>query len=277
MNRKNSAELKLQARQVLLGKYGIVIGAMLIFWVLIMLISAVIQFVTMFMTLGGAMMSSVTENPYIGLGTIIASMFSSFLLVAAEYMIIPGYMKLHLNICTGQPYEIGDLFFVFKNHPTKFLLLGIAMWAVTMASMIPFFGMMALAAIFESFVMIILSIIVAIACYVGLIILMLNLSMVFFIMADRPETGVINCLKESCRIMKGNKGRLFCLGLSFIGIVILSMMSFGIGYLWTAPYICSTTTYFYLEIREPEKEDIVWTSGGEENYQAGSYDYQNPV
>ena len=82
--------------------------------------------------------------------------------------------------------------------------------------------------------------------------------MVFYIMVDDAEIGVIHCLKESCRIMKGNKGRLFYIGLSFIGIGILTMFSFGLGYLWVAPYMGATTTFFYLDIRGPRKEEVVW-------------------
>jgi uncharacterized membrane protein len=46
-------------------------------------------------------------------------------------------------------------------------------------------------------------------------------SMAFFVMADKPDTGVLEALRESKRIMKGNKFKLFRLQFSFIGWVFL--------------------------------------------------------
>lgn len=54
------------------------------------------------------------------------------------------------------------------------------------------------------------------------------LSQSFMIMADHPEKGIVDCLRESNQMMKGNKGKLFCLSLSFIGWVILASLLVGI-------------------------------------------------
>ena len=45
--------------------------------------------------------------------------------------------------------------------------------------------------------------------------------------------------------MKGYKGQLFILDLSFIGWHILAIMTAGIGYLWLTPYISTTKAAFY--------------------------------
>ncbi len=42
-------------------------------------------------------------------------------------------------------------------------------------------------------------------------------SQAFYILADHPEYSVTQCVEESKRLMYGNKGKLFCLELSFIG------------------------------------------------------------
>ena len=47
-------------------------------------------------------------------------------------------------------------------------------------------------------------------------------SQAFFIMQDNPELTPGQCIKESCRIMNGNKWKLFCLTLSFIGWYLLA-------------------------------------------------------
>lgn len=46
-------------------------------------------------------------------------------------------------------------------------------------------------------------------------------SQAFYVMVDNPHLTPGQCIKESCRIMNGNKMSYFFLGLSFIGWIIL--------------------------------------------------------
>lgn len=46
----------------------------------------------------------------------------------------------------------------------------------------------------------------------------------FLVMIDHPEYSIGECIKESCRIMEGNKGRFFYLQLTFIGWSILAAL-----------------------------------------------------
>ena len=73
-------------------------------------------------------------------------------------------------------------------------------------------------------------------------------SMAMYIMADNPEIGILEAIEESKMIMEGNKLDLFVLWLSFIGWAILSILTFGIGFLFLAPYINAVTAAFYLEV-----------------------------
>lgn len=74
-------------------------------------------------------------------------------------------------------------------------------------------------------------------------------SMTFYIIADHPEMSASNAIKESRRIMQGNKWRLFCLQFSFIGWLILCSLTFGILALWIAPYMEAATAEFYESIK----------------------------
>lgn len=47
-------------------------------------------------------------------------------------------------------------------------------------------------------------------------------SQAFFVMADHPEYTASECIEESKRLMCGNKWKLFCVQLSFIGWIILA-------------------------------------------------------
>ena len=53
-------------------------------------------------------------------------------------------------------------------------------------------------------------------------------SQAFYVLADNPDMSASQCIKESCRIMAGNKGRYFYLQLTFIGWYILASLPGGI-------------------------------------------------
>ena len=84
------------------------------------------------------------------------------------------------------------------------------------------------------------------------IIASLMFSQSFIILAQNPEKSAIDCLKESAAIMKGNKMKLFILGLSFIGWMIVCVFTFGIGFLWYTPYYEMTMTNFYLNLNKKQ-------------------------
>ena len=60
------------------------------------------------------------------------------------------------------------------------------------------------------------------------IIAAIRYSQAFFILADDPDKGIRECMDESKAMMKGNKGKYFCMCLSFIGWMILASLPAGI-------------------------------------------------
>ena len=69
-----------------------------------------------------------------------------------------------------------------------------------------------------------------------------------YLMAENPDMDVMEAIAHSKELMDGNKGRLFCLQLSFIGWRLLCVLTLGIGYLWIAPYQNAAEAAFYLEV-----------------------------
>lgn len=75
-------------------------------------------------------------------------------------------------------------------------------------------------------------------------------SQAYFVYYDAyEETGVrpglLKSITRSRQLMKGYKGQLFLLDLSFLGWHILAILTVGIGYLWLTPYISATKAAFY--------------------------------
>lgn len=105
-------------------------------------------------------------------------------------------------------------------------------------------------------VTLVITLLVGVIVFIGVILLIITgiilsfmYSQVYYIMAENPEMSIIDCLKESSRIMKGHKMDLFVLELSFLGWVILMGITFGIAGLYVLPYYSATLTNFYLEIK----------------------------
>lgn len=81
----------------------------------------------------------------------------------------------------------------------------------------------------------------------------LSYSMCYFILNDNPDITYDEARKRSVEMMKGNKGKLFRIYLSFIGWYILSLFTFGILLLFTRPYVRMTVYQFYKSIA-PKQE-----------------------
>jgi len=75
-------------------------------------------------------------------------------------------------------------------------------------------------------------------------------AMTFFIMADNPNLTANDAIKASKEMMKGHKTELFLLDLSFLGWILLGILSCGIGFLWIGSYIYTARSIFYHEIKE---------------------------
>ena len=75
-------------------------------------------------------------------------------------------------------------------------------------------------------------------------------AMTEYILAENPELTASEAIGISKQMMKGNRWRLFCLEISFIGWSILSTLTLGIGNLWLTPYRQAAIAAFYREISE---------------------------
>ena len=70
-----------------------------------------------------------------------------------------------------------------------------------------------------------------------------------YIIKDNPELSASQVITRSRELMDGYKGKAFLLDLSFIGWLLLSIITFGIvGIFWTNPYYESASAAFYLDV-----------------------------
>ena len=139
------------------------------------------------------------------------------------YGLYTGFFSFFLKLSRNEEVSCNEL---FKHKNLFWVTIG----ATLMASIFSFLG---------TLLFIIPGIIIA-----------LSYSMVYFVIVDNPEIGIMDALRKSKEIMEGHKFDYFVLNLSFIGWYILSYFTLGILLLWLAPYIMVTTANFYNEIKE---------------------------
>lgn len=153
-----------------------------------------------------------------GLVTKIFGPFAGIFIFVIQGPMMLGYSGICLKIMRNEKFEIGDLFKGFDNF-TNALVLQLLIILYTFLWSLLFF--------------------------IPGIIASLSYSQSFFILYDNPEISPQDAIAHSKTIMKGNKGKLFILYLSFIGWSILCFFTFGIGSLWLIPYINVTIAVFY--------------------------------
>ncbi|MGL5346719.1 MAG: DUF975 family protein [Peptostreptococcaceae bacterium] len=82
------------------------------------------------------------------------------------------------------------------------------------------------------------------------IVFMVLFSQVEYIVADKKNVSLIEAIKKSIHLMKGNLIDFIIFELSFIGWIFLVGITFGIATVWVAPYMNLCYANFYLQIRD---------------------------
>lgn len=139
--------------------------------------------------------------------------------------LLVGYSYFCLKVYRGQTGDIGEMFNVgFNDYGRN---LGGVLW-------------MQLFIFLWSLLFIIPGIIKALAYF-----------MTPYILADSKNVRATDAIKLSMRMTKGYKGEIFVMGLSFIGWVLLSALTFNIlTILYTGPYISTSFAGLYDEMKQ---------------------------
>ena len=81
------------------------------------------------------------------------------------------------------------------------------------------------------------------------VVIFLMFSQIFYIIAENPQTGVIDVFKKSASLMKNKKLQLFGLVMRYFGLFILGVFTLGIWWLWLIPQAYVSFAIFYKELQ----------------------------
>ncbi len=76
----------------------------------------------------------------------------------------------------------------------------------------------------------------------------LSYAMVFYVLCDDPSLRALHAIERSKELMYGNRWKLLFLFLRFLGWFILSILTLGIGFLWSIPYFQASMVHFYEDL-----------------------------
>ncbi len=166
-----------------------------------------------------------------------------------------GLSLFCLNLACGRQENVSDIFYGFKNQFGKSLQISAVYMLAQEVFLLPFNACLYLISkdadpmTMPPFFCAALAGLVLSAC------LLLHISQSFYLMLDFPGYRAGELLRLSSRVMKGHKTRLLLLRLSFLPLLLLGVLTLGIGNLWITPYRQVTQAFFFLNLMQAREQN----------------------
>jgi uncharacterized membrane protein len=229
MTKPSSSHLKSLARGILLGHYTIPMGGFLLVMVITFTLNSLIRFFL----------------PLPGNGSILYLLVSLIISILIT-LFQTGYNFLLLNMARKKACSLKDLGYAFSNMPDHVILLSLRISLLALLCTLPL--MIGTTFLFLNPGSSLMRLLWVLSILFGLALMIrlsLDYSQIYFLYLDNPYLSSREIMRQSKYLMQGNRFRLFYLEVSFLGMALLGIFSFGIGFLWIMPYINLTRAEFY--------------------------------
>jgi len=213
-------ECKLKAKELLRGRWENAVGACLLFFVSTFLLSFLLSPIPVFGWIIIALIS-----------TFLTGSFIKYCIKLNETEGKVKYLECLISFKTTLKILACDILIG--------LVVGIGWMIFTMIFSVAFIASQSIVVI-----IVVLIILVALGFFIEAI-----LFPVPMILTEDEGVGVMEAIEMSFNITKGYRWKYIVMNLSFIGWMILSFLTFGIGMLWLQPYMMLTYYLFYKGIR----------------------------
>ena len=157
-----------------------------------------------------------------------------------------GLIRFHLNMARKKECRISDVFYCFMNHSNRYFGAYIIYYAISMIAKAPFL-------VARNFFKLSGDTMgIAIALYAASAVLSFIVLVLFpfylYLVLSRDDLSVFACLTHAIKLIRGNILRVIYINLSFIGMLVLCVLSLGIGLLWVEPYYEQTFANLFLDV-----------------------------
>lgn len=234
--------LKDNAKERLTGHYGLLIGSQLV-------VSCITVAATFF--LSGFITIPITQDSSLFISTILTHA-SSLLVGSFAGVFQVGLALIYLKLACGNPnVTLSDIFYGFHNQFQT--ALGVS-FVISLVAVIPSFVaemILNALAVADSDAYLPLSLICDLGVQIVATLLSLFLFPCYYLMLDFPGKTTGEILRMSLNLMKGQKGRLLYIIISFIPLQLLCTVSI-IGGFWVEPYLLMTQALFFFHIMKKE-------------------------
>lgn len=194
----------------------------LVYMVILAAISFVISMMSGFSSVFTALVSDPDAAAAIYAGMMIPSLLLSLVSTLVTGFLQMGYTAYTLRVINRQPAGINDLF-AYARYCLKIWGLNIVMGFFVFAW--------------------------SLLLWVPGIVAMYRYSQAYYILAENPEKGIMDCINESKAMMYGHKMDKFVLDLSFILWFLLAGVTCGLAGLYVTPYVEITNAAFYNSLK----------------------------
>lgn len=230
--KRSSKELKALAREALLGQYGSLIGAMF----LLGMFSVILESVPV----------TITRNRE-DTTSLIIQFVVTLIISVLVYLLQIGMTVIVLHMTRRQAYGLSDLFYTFRAHPDRFIIVSVIQIGISMILQIPAYIFLLLYP-GDTIKRVLLYLLLLLAGSIVSFIVLLGFTLADLLLIDNENLGAIDAIRQSWAMMHGNKGRFFYLQISFFGLALLCILTLGLGMLWLYPYMMTTEAFFYLDL-----------------------------
>lgn len=229
----NASELRLKARQSLKGNYW---NAVLMAFLASIFGALIVNGGTFDLDFKQEVPTVLQDLPKI-VARVLLAVIGTFSALSLVHLILGGVVQLGYAqyLLKQQDREISamkDLFSQFDRFKDGFLQLFLRKLFVALWSLL-----LVIPGIYKSFAY----------------------SMTPFLMAEDPTLSARAAMRLSEEKMDGHKWELFCLELSFIGWILLAVITFGVGEIFLAPYMNAAFAAFYRDKISPKTATVSYT------------------
>lgn len=215
-------ELKARAKESLKGKWGEGVLTTLIYTLIPSGIAFVSTFVIIFLLTVVLLSQGLGEETVTGLTNGVSNVISIIIGIFIAPLTV-GFVGFYLKLARNQETKLTELFEGYKksfgNSIGAYILSMLYIFLWSLLFVIP--GLM------KSY----------------------SYSMMYFIIADEPDILASKALEKSKEMMQGHRWELFVLHLSFLGWTLLAGCTCYIGMLWLTPYMQTTMSNFYMNVK----------------------------